>query len=143
MCYMLYLSTDCAEDLATRSTDLLRFDKPDPRFPAPPALKHAHVWFVGSKSGCSCTFRHLCRGNAEFDFQKPQDWLPEEPDAIAATKQLYAVLAELIRRGSHVDLADIWISEEVPPLQTREVSLSQIPADRFRLFENHLFALRP
>ena len=143
MCYMLYLSTDCAEDLATRSTDLMRFEKPDPRFPAPRALRHAHVWYVGSKSGCSCTFRHLCRGNKEFDFQEPQDWFPEEPDAIAATKQLYAVLAELVRRGGPVELADVWCGEETRALQPREVSLSRVPADRFRLFEGFLFTLKP
>ena len=142
MCYMLYLSTDCAEDLAPRNTDLMRFEKPDPRFPAPPALQHAHVWYVGSKSGCSCTFRHLCRGNAEFDFREPEDWFPEEPDAIAATQQLYAVVAEIVRRGGQVDLADVWISEGIPPLQTREVSLSQVSADHFRLFEGQLFTLR-
>ena len=143
MCYMLYLSTDCAEDLAPRSTDLLRFEKPDPRFPAPTALKHAHAWFIGSKSGCSCTLRHLSRGNAAFDFQGPQDWLPEEPDAIAGTKQLYAVLAEILRCDGQVDLADVSIGEEIPLLQPLEVSLSEVSADRFRLFEGHLFTLRP
>ena len=143
MCYMLYLSTDCAEDLAARNSDLVRFEKPDPRFPAPPALKNDHVWFVGSKSGCSCTLRHLCRGNTNFDFREPQEWFPEESDAIAATKQLYAVLDEIVRRGGQVDLADVWISEEIPPLQPLEVSLSKVSADCFRLFESHLFTLRP
>lgn len=143
MCYMLYLSTDCAEDLAARSTALLRFEKPDPQLPAPAALKNGRAWFVGSKSGCSCTLRHVCRGNTDFDFQEPQDWSPEEPDAIAATKLLYAVLAEIVRGGGQVDLADVWIREGIQPLQPIEVSLSDVSADRFRLFEDHLFTLRP
>ncbi|MGD9612391.1 MAG: hypothetical protein AB7V22_05755 [Kiritimatiellia bacterium] len=142
MCYMLFVSTDCAEDLATRNTDLVRFEKPDPRFPAPPELRHAHVWYVGSKSGCSCTFRHLCRENVELGFREPENWFPEKPDAIAATKQLHAVLAEIVGRGGQVDLADTWCGEETRSLQPREVSLSQVPADRFRLFEGWLFTLK-
>ena len=54
------------------------------------ALKRRHV---GSKSGCSCTFRHLY--SIELGFGEPVDWYPEEPDAIEATIQLASTIRRL------------------------------------------------
>jgi hypothetical protein len=73
MCYMVYISTDCADDLSVHTSDLVRFEKPtvEKQRPCPRILKHEHKWFVGSKSGCSCTFRHLCRGSIGLGFGQP------------------------------------------------------------------------
>jgi hypothetical protein len=143
MCYMVYVSTDCADDLSRRTSDLVRFEKPsaESRAPCPRVLKHEHRWFVGSKSGCSCTFRHLCRDSVELGFGGPQDWFPEDDEAIEATRRLYEVLRELVERGHLVEVFDCWSGDEDTEAVTLGVSLSQVPADSFRLFEGHLFSL--
>jgi hypothetical protein len=142
---MVYISTDCADDLSAHTSDLVRFEKPavEKQRPCPRILKHEHKWFVGSKSGCSCTFRHLCRESVELGFGQPQDWYPEEPDKINATRLLYGTLNDLIQRGCRVDLLDCWSGDENTDAVALDVSLSQVPADRFRMFEGYLFNLTP
>lgn len=145
MCYMVYMSTDCPDDLALRSSDLVRFAKPSSETysPCPPALKHQHKWFVGSKSDCSCTFRHLHPSAVELGFCAPEDWCPEEQDQIDATRELYGILKEIVQRGHHVEVLDCWSGDEEENAIARDVSLTEVPVDRFRLFEGHLFTLRP
>jgi hypothetical protein len=144
MCYMVYISTDCADDLSAKTSDLVRFGKPsiEKQSPCPKLLKHEHKWFVGSKSGCSCTFRHLCRESVEIGFGEPQDWFPEEAEAIDATKRLYAILKDIVQRGCQVELLDSWSGDEDKDALPLDVSLSVVPADHFRMFEGHLFTLR-
>ena len=143
MCYMVYISTDCADDLAAQTSDWVRFEKPsiESQSPCPRILKYQHKWFVGSKSGCSCTFRHLCRESVKLGFGQPQDWFPEDAEAIDATKRLYDILKEIVQRGFQVELLDCWSGEEDKDALTLHVSLSRIPADHFRMFEGHLFTL--
>lgn len=144
MCYMVYLSTDCADDLSVETDELVRFEKPaaERQSPLPRGLRHAHAWFVGSKSGCSCTFRHAYRESVELGFGPPEDWCPEEEDAIAATLRLYGILSEIVRRGHQVDLLDCWSGDEDQAPVPLDVSLSEVPATHFRLFEGRLFTLR-
>jgi len=149
---MLYISTDCQDDLSALTSDLVRFEKPsgENRSPFPQTLKHEHNWFVGSEAGCSCTFRHLCRGSVELGFCEPEDWFPEEPAAIEATRRLYAILKDMVQRGHNLELLDCWIGDEDEGEDEDEdkgtvvldVSLSQVPADCFRVFEGHLFSLK-
>jgi hypothetical protein len=145
MCYMVYMSTDCADDLRPLTTDLVRFEKPSKETysRSPRVLDHQHNWFVGSKSGCSCTFRHLSKGAEQLGFDEPQDWFPEESDGIDATQQLYDVLKSIVERGFHVSLLDCWSGDEDSEATTMEVSLSGIPCKRFRMMEGRLFKLKP
>jgi hypothetical protein len=52
-------------------------------------------------------------------------------------------LNDLIQRGCRVDLLDCWSGDENKDVVALDVSLAQVPADRFRMFEGHLFNLTP
>ena len=146
MCYMVHISTDCTDDLSCRTSDLVRFASPSDKTytPCPRILKHDRKWFVGSKSGCSCTFRHLGGESVRLGFGAPEDWFPEEQDGIDATHQLYVILKEMVQRGHQVDLFDGWCGNEdnLEAVQL-DVALSKVPMDHFRLFEDHVFNLKP
>jgi hypothetical protein len=142
MCYEVYISTDSQEDLATRNSELIRFKRvTDPNIdPGMQLLDFPHHWYVGSKSQCSCTFRHLY--SVELGFAEPVDWYPEEQDEIAATRELYATLTSLLSSGYHVDLLDRWYGAQPTDIVTLNVSLSDISEKAFRLFENYKFRLK-
>ena len=142
MCYSVYISTDSDEDLSLCNSELLRFERlaAGGGVPYETLLGFANQWYVGSKSHCSCTFRHLY--SVELGFGEPVDWYPEEQDELAATALLYGVLSGLLSAGAHVDLIDVWAGTEVEEVVTLDVSLSAIPAAAFRLFENHKFQLK-
>ena len=73
MCYSLYLSTSSSEDLAGHNSELLRLARLDGTEPeGADLLRNQERWYVGSKSGCSCTFRHLF--SVELGFGEPVDW---------------------------------------------------------------------
>ena len=143
MCYMIYMSTDCADDLSERSSDLVRFGKPSVQTysPCPSILKHKHKWFIGSKAECSCTFRHLCRDSVELGFGEPEDWFPEDQDEIDATRELYDILNAIVARGHQLELIDCWSGDEEKEAETINVPMTEVPSGHFRLFEGHLFAL--
>jgi hypothetical protein len=86
MCYAVYISTDSTEDLSKRNSELVRFEKvTDPNAdPCTRLLDLPNQWYVGSKTGCSCTFRHLM--SVKLGFGEPEDWYPEEQDDVDATK---------------------------------------------------------
>jgi hypothetical protein len=106
-------------------------------------LKHQHKWFIGSKSECSCTFRHLHPSAVQLGFGAPEDWCPEEQDQIDATRELYGILKEIVQRGQQVEVLDCWIGDEEKEATVIGVSLAEVPVDHFRLFEGYLFALEP
>lgn len=80
MCYGVYISTDSTQDLTSHNTNLLRFEKVvDPESdPCISLLEYASRWYVGSKSGCGCTFRHLT--SIALGFSEPVDWYKEEQE---------------------------------------------------------------
>jgi hypothetical protein len=141
MCYSLYLSTDSPADLRIYSTDLIRFQKADDNEYKVTSiidlLEFPNKWFVGSESGCSCTFRHLMA--TELGFGAPEDWYPEEQVDVDATQQLYDVIVLLLASGHRVDCIDIWQSPEPKYIKTLPVSLDAVPREAFRLFENYRF----
>jgi len=141
MCYEVYISTDSQEDLTTRNSALLRFKRvADPDIdPGILLLDFPHRWYVGSKSECSCTFRHLY--SLELGFGEPIDWYAEEQDEINATCELYATLTMLLSSGYHVDLLDQWNGSQPIDIKTLDVSLNDVSERTFRLFENHKFRL--
>ena len=142
MCYGVYISTDSPENLTNRNTDLVRFEKvADPESdPCIALLDFSEQWYVGSKSGCSCTFRHLM--SIELGFGEPEDWYPEEQDEIDATRELYAVLTSLLSSGHHLDLIDRWEGSQPDAITTLDVSFDEVSDTTFRMFEDHKFRLK-
>ncbi len=139
MCYLLLLSTSSQDDLTQYNSELLKFSSKLPALPDIGKLKYKHQWYIGSKSGCSCTFRHLY--SVELGFGEPEDWNPEEPDEVAATLQLIKVIRDLISHGEQIDCIDSWEhqgGQSACPVE-RVVDLSQTSDMQFRLFENHHF----
>ncbi len=145
MCYSLYISTDSSEDLSVRNSELVRFEhlSDDPYSKADPCVKlldFPNQWYVGSKSGCSCTFRHLLA--ADLGFSDPVDWYEEEQDELDATRELYATLTDLLSTGYHVDLIDCWQGAQPDGIRTLDVSLDEVSNTAFRMFENYKFRLK-
>jgi hypothetical protein len=141
MCYSVYISTDSPEDLRVRDSELVRFEKVTDSSidPCAQLLDFANRWYVGSKSGCSCTLRHLA--SSDLGFSAPVEWYPEEEPALAATHELYAVLTALLSSGYKVDLVDLWEATGLDNVTTLDVSFNDVSATAFRLFENHKFRL--
>jgi hypothetical protein len=143
MCYSVYISTDSVDDLSKRNSELVIFKKvaeadSDSLIGL---LDFPNKWYVGSKSGCSCTFRHLAAGS-DFEFEEHQDWCQEEQDNINATLELYSTLDYLISSGYKVDLLDQWYEAKREDIIIIDVSLDTVSQKEFRLFENHKFKLR-
>ena len=139
MCYSVYLSTDTERDLALHNTPLIRFTKdlaPEEE-DIPGLMRNPHTWYVGSKSGCSCSFRHL--HSIELGFGVPEDWYPEDPDELEATKLFYDIVSAMIIEGIHVDCISLWTGTTKDGVQSLEVDLSSIKREAFRFFENHHF----
>jgi len=72
-------------------------------------------------------------------FEEPQDWMEEDEDSIRATRELYRVIASLVKDGHKVDCLDLWPEMESVEIQTMSVHLSEVTEEVFRLFENHRF----
>lgn len=142
MCYALYISTDSPEDLSKRNSELVRFDKvtDSNTDPCVRLLDFPNHWYVGSKSGCSCTFRHLI--SIDLGFSDPVDWYKEEPEELDATRELYFTLADLLSSGHCVDLIDRWEGAQPEDITFLDVSLDDVANTAFRMFENHKFRLK-
>jgi hypothetical protein len=138
MCYLLYLSTTSHEDLTGHNSGLISFQRleinDDLRLSI---LRNQEKWFVGSKSGCSCTFRHLSA--VDLGFGEPQDWYFEEADPLLATAELYRVIARLAASGHQVDCLDLWEGAAETDIKTARVNLHAVSEKAFRLFENYHF----
>ena len=138
MCYTLYLSTSSPEDLTKYNSDLIifkRLDGEDNEYSS--MLKNQEKWYVGSKSGCSCTFRHLA--SIELGFDEPQDWYPEDDDDLKATTDLFRVIARLVSQGNQVDCLDTWEGAVRDEIKAKIVNLNAVSEKTFRLFENYHF----
>jgi hypothetical protein len=144
MCYMTHISTDCPHDLGQSNTDLLRFRKQTDANTDPciGLLAFPNKWFVESIAECSCTFRHLHPSCIQLGFMEPQDWCEEDPEAVAATLELYARLVSLLESGYQVDLIDRWFDATPESITTLEVSLDVVSAQAFTLFEGYKFILK-
>jgi hypothetical protein len=137
MCYSLLLSTTSNLNLAAHNTELVRFSRDLPAIPDVSQLKHAHQWYVGSRSGCSCSFRHLY--SVELGFGEPVDWYKEEPADIEAPLQVVAIVRELLASGESVDCIDAWPRNEISPTTELIVGLGTLRDREFRFFENYHF----
>lgn len=139
MCYVLLLSTTSTVDLAVHNSELVRFTKEPPNIAEVKSLKFPNKWYIGSKSGCSCSFRHL--HSIELGFSEPVEWYKEAPEDIEATGKVIEIIRDLVDRGERVDCIDAWEHQEMYPVAKAEleVNLLKINNSEFRFFENHHF----
>lgn len=140
MCYSIYLSTDADLDLSKNNSDLVHFIKESVPQRYRSLLKFPNQWFVGSKSICSCTFRHL--HSIELGFCKPQNWYPEDEQAIEATLIFIKIVREVVNKGYQVDCIDIWEADSQSDIFQFIVNLDHIRDDQFRFYENHHFIFK-
>jgi len=103
------------------------------------ALHYPYKWYVGSRSICSCSFRHLAGGG--LGFGEPEDWYPEEPEYIEATLQFIQVVRGLGAQGHAVECIDVWepVKEKPHPHEQLTVLLDTVSDREFRLFEDYRF----
>jgi hypothetical protein len=139
MCYLVYISTDFEGDLSQHNSALISFEKDFTSADTEiiDLLHYKYRWYVGSKAGCSCTFRHL--SSIELGFGEPVYWYEESSDEIEATKIFYDEISSLISQGNKVDCIEIWAGTKKDQIKRLEVDLSSVPRDAFRFFENHHF----
>ena len=137
MCYALILSTTSSADLSRFNNEGVKFDGNIPARLSVDGLLYSNKWYVGSRTGCSCSFRHLY--GPEFEFGVPEDWFPEDKSDIDATLTFIRLIRSLIAKGERVDCIDVWEGNgEGTPLSL-SVDLSRIRDEEFRFFENHHF----
>jgi hypothetical protein len=139
MCYALLLSTTSSDDLSQFNGEAIKFNKAIPVRLKFDHLLYPNSWYVGSRTGCSCSFRHLY--GPEFEFSVPEDWFPEDKADIEATLVLIRLVRSLIAKGESVDCIDLWEghdAEHRPPI-SMNINLGQIRDEEFRFFENHHF----
>lgn len=141
MCYTLLLSTDSPVDLSMHNDSLIAFSRELPESGDERFLGYPCKWFVGSRTGCSCGFRHLYVDSVGLGFDEPVDWYPEETDDIEATIRFIAIVRELVAAGASVDCVNAWAHGD-EPLQlagTVHVDLQGTRNQAFRFYENHRF----
>ena len=138
MCYILMLSTTFDGDLTAHDTDLLGFVREPLEEPSAVHLMYPNRWLVRGHGGtCSCGFRHVM--DAAIGFGEPEDWHPEEPDSLEATRQFYAVVRTLAASGFGVDCVDAWNGADASSIRRKRVTASKVGDTEFRLFENYHF----
>lgn len=140
MCYVVWLSTTSEVDLSVRSSDLVRFSKDEPRLDGVAMLQYANKWYVGSSSGCSCSFRHLYIDSVDLGFGPPVEWYSEEPGHVEATRRFMAIVRELSTRTDRVDCVALWNDADPGSIRSLTVRLDEVADEAFRFFENHYFA---
>ena len=142
---MIVISTTSKLDLSKLNTPLVQFSKDLPNIQVKSLLRFPHRWFLGSKDGCSCGFRHLDHGNEELGFAEPVDWWPEDAEDIEATRQVVKIFKDLLSNGVQLDCINAWAQddENEPRLAGDSVvNLGAIQESSFRFFEWHRFELR-
>jgi hypothetical protein len=137
VCYSIYLSTDSDRDLRTENDELVRFRKEAAPESYRSLLRRRHHWYVGSKTVCSCTFRHL--SSIELGFMAPVDWYDEGEHEILATLKFIKFVRRMKKLGYQVDCIDVWEGSEKEKIVETFVDLDEITDGQFRFFENHHF----
>ena len=139
MCYALLLSTTSGDDLSHFNTEALWFDKTIHEMPSTHDLLYPNRWYVRSRTGCSCSFRHLY--GPEFAFGIPEDWFQEEKSDIEATLMFIRLVRSLLSKGACVDCIDLWAGSDAGDVDVPllPVNLTRIRDEEFRFFENHHF----
>lgn len=141
MCYMIVLSTDSNLELSQFNGRFLQFSKQLPQLPEESFLRYANKWYLGSKEGCSCDFRHLDYGNIALGFAEPIAWIPEQSESILATQEAVRVFNLLVRGGAKLDCIDIWAEDDqqIWPYESLCIDLNTVSETIFRFFERYHF----
>ena len=137
MCYALLLSTTSNEDLSRFNREEIRFNQKVPEPLPVDRLLYPSKWYVGSRTGCSCSFRHL--HEPDIGFGAPVYWFPEEQRDIEATHIFIRLVRSLLAKGEKVDCIDAWEGNSEMPLAQLPVNLSRVRDEEFRFFEDHHF----
>lgn len=142
MCYMIVLSTTSERELSEFNTPLMQFSRQLPDVPEQSFLQYQNKWYLGSRDGCSCGFRHLDRGSVELGFSEPVDWWPEDQADLDATRQVVGVLKALLNDNAKLDCVDAWL-QDAPKEHTLEgqlaVDLVTTSETSFRFFDGFRF----
>jgi hypothetical protein len=141
---MIVLSTTSEKDLSELNSPLINFSRDLPNVPEVSLLKFPNKWYLGSKEGCSCGFRHLDHGNEELGFSDPVDWWPEDDEYIEATKEAVSAFMAIAKDSAQLDCIDAWASDvKKSPILHGEmnVNLGRLPVSSFRFFEGHRFEI--
>jgi hypothetical protein len=144
MCYAVVVSTTSEDDLSKLNTALVQFSRDIPEGTGQAFLRYPNKWYLGSKDGCSCAFRHLENPNVEaLGFSEPVDWSPEDQEDIEATFQVVRIFKSLLAKNSKLDCVDTWLDTdlEMEPLADLKVDLANLPESHFRFFEGYRFEL--
>jgi hypothetical protein len=138
---MILFSTDSSKDLSAHNNHLISFSTELPPLAEQTLLKYPNKWFVGSREGCSCGFRHLIDSSVVLGFREPEDWFPEKTEDIDATLRFVAIVKELLNQGANVDCIDTWwhSSDSASLDGTIQVDFFQLNSREFCFFENHHF----
>jgi hypothetical protein len=137
MCYSIYISTTLDDDLSLGNSELVNFERVLSVDPITSLLEYEYKWYVASKSGCSCTFRHLT--STELGFGAPVDWYEEQDDEIAATLVFIKIVRKVIDQGGNMDCINIWYGADIGDIMEETVNLREIENEQFRFFENYRF----
>ena len=137
MCYVVLLSTSSPDDLSVYNTELVRYARDHEDEPSRELLENSHRWYVGSKTGCSCGFRHVT--TADLGFSLPENWMPEDNEDIEATREFFTLVRKLAAGGAAVDCVSAWYGTPAAEIRRMDVPLSTIQDGEFRFFENYRF----
>ncbi len=143
MCYQIFVSTNCNDDLSDKNSKLVKFTKELPFDIASGLLCYKNVWYVDSEAGgCSCSFRHA--NDPKLGFGVPEDWYPEDEVDIKSTIDFIQIIRSILKAGFNVDCIDMWNdnSAMVSPSEKVLINLSDIKSEEFRFFENHIFEFK-
>lgn len=163
MCYSVYLSTTCEDDLSllkyedftlesiALSNELDDMGDMDNSEEAQllRLLTYSNYWYLSGKyGGCSCHFRHdgsldLPEGfeGQKPSFGSPEDWRHEDEEDVESTKVVYDWLTSMLSVGHSIDLIDWWTDSNPEKLQIFDVKLQDVPREEFRFFGNGKFNL--
>jgi hypothetical protein len=144
MCYMAIVSTTSEADLTALNTPLVQFSRNVTAIPEAALLRYPNKWFLGSKDGCSCAFRHLDQNATDLGFSEPVDWWEEDQEDIDATLQAVESFHTILRGGHKLDCIDAWASDSKEPKNLAGdlvVDLDEVGAKSFRFFEGYRFEL--
>ena len=144
MCYLVMVSTTSEADLAALNTPLVLFSKDVSAIPEAAFLRYPNKWFLGSKDGCSCGFRHLDQNATDLGFSEPVDWWEEDQEDVDATLQVVEAFYKILHGGDKLDCIDAWANDSKEPKNLAGdlvVDLNEVGAKSFRFFEGYRFEL--
>ena len=140
MCYELYISANnpLKEQLKSEYVSFEQINDAQ-RNNLSSHLKHEFNYYIGSKAGCSCSFRYW---ENDFGFTEPQDWTDEDPDDIKGTIALYKAIINLFPSSTLITIIPTWCGDDIPSQETELINLDSIAENKFIIFTNRLMNVK-